>query len=131
MLEQTFLAFDFGLKKIGVAIGDSILKEARPLKVLKSETKARRLQLVEQELQTWQPDLVIVGLPLDAEGKEQLTTRQAQRFANQIQGRFDYPVQMVDERYSSLQAQTIQGYKNVDDAAAAAIILQRYLDTLS
>lgn len=128
--EQTVICFDFGLKKIGVAIGDTLICEARPLKILTSETKVRRFQLVEAVLGEWRPDLVVVGLPLTLDGKEQPASQHARRFANQVEGRFGYPVVLVDERNSSRQAQDFFDAGNQDDAIAAAIILQRYLDSL-
>lgn len=130
MRDYTFIAFDFGLKKIGVAIGDTLLKQARPLDILKSETKERRFELVSKVLEQWQPDYVVVGLPLTLDGQEQEASRHARRFANQLEGRFNCQVILVDERNSSMQAQTYFGAGTDDDAIAAAIVLQRHLDTL-
>lgn len=142
MSEIRYLAFDFGLKKIGVAIGDSLLKHARPLSVLKSETKQQRFALVEALLKEWQPDQVIVGLPLTLEGEEQEASIHARRFANQLHGRYGLEVILVDEQNSSMEAQElIRAFKQLDpkqarrfteedDAVAAAVILQRHLDSL-
>ena len=131
MPEQTFLAFDFGLKKIGVAIGNSLTKSARPLCILKPATKQARFEQIAQLLGEWQPDCVIVGLPLTLEGQEQPASLQSRRFANQLNGRFAVKVELVDERGSSLEAQSYLGNNNDDDAVAASIILQRYLDKLA
>ncbi len=131
MPEQTFLGFDFGLKKIGVAIGNSLTKSARPLCILKPATKQARFEQIALLLDEWQPDCVIVGLPLTLDGEEQPASLQSRRFANQLNGRFAVKVEMVDERGSSLEAQGYLGNNNDDDAVAASIILQRFLDTLA
>ena len=131
MPEQTFLAFDFGLKKIGVAIGNSLTKSARPLCILKPVTKQARFEQIAQLLHEWQPDCIIVGLPLTLDGQEQPASLQSRRFANQLNGRFAIKVEMEDERGSSLEAQSYLGNNNDDDAVAASIILQRYLDKLA
>lgn len=127
--ERTVLAFDYGTQRIGVALGNTVLRSARPLEIIDSDVKIRRFARIEELLVQWQPDLLVVGLPLTPSGGEQLTTRQSRRFANQLQGRYGLPVLLVDERGSTLEAQEIVGNR-ADDAAAAAIILQRYFDTL-
>ncbi|MNX87498.1 putative Holliday junction resolvase [compost metagenome] len=81
-------------------------------------------------LQEWQPQRVVVGLALDADGSEQPATARCRRFANQLNGRFGIAVELVDERGSSMEAQRLLGTHAADDAMAAAVILQRYLDTL-
>lgn len=140
--ETRYLAFDFGLKKIGVAVGDSLLRQARPLTTLKSETKQQRFALIEAVLAEWQPDQVVVGLPLTLEGEEQEASQLARRFANQLHGRYDVEVILVEEQNSSLEAQELlqqmkqwdtkqaRRFAGEDDALAAAVILQRHLDSL-
>lgn len=130
MPEQTLLAFDYGTKKIGVAIGNTLTRHARPLQLLTPVTREQRFQAVAELLRAWQPDVVVVGLPLTLEGLEQPASQQARRFANQLQGRFGVKVVLVDERGSSLEAQQILGTHAPDDAMAAAVILQRHLDAL-
>lgn len=125
---QTLLAFDFGLKKIGVAIGNTITRQARALTILMPVTRAQRLAQVDALLAQWQPDGIVVGLPLTLEGAEQPASRHSRRFARQIEARCRIPVILVDERGSSLEAQQILGSSAADDAVAAAVILQRYLD---
>lgn len=125
---QTLLGFDHGLKKIGVALGNTLMGHARPLCILRSSTRAGRFEQIAQLLQTWQPDRVVVGLPLTLDGGEQDASRQARRFARQLHGRFGVAVELVDERGSSLEAQHILGTHEDDDAMAAAVILQRWLD---
>lgn len=131
MPEQTFLAFDYGLKKIGVAIGNSLTREASPLCILRPATKQLRFEQIGALLQEWKPDCVVVGLPLTLDNQEQYASLRCRRFANQLHGRYGVRVELVDERGSSMQAQEYLGNNNDDDAVAAAIILQRYLDSLA
>lgn len=128
MPELTLLAFDFGLKKIGVAMGNTVLKQAKPLSIIQAQTRQERFAQIEALIKTWQPDLLVVGLPLTTEGEEQYASSHSRRFANQLHGRFNKPVVLVDERGSSLEAQAILGTHEEDDAVAAAVILQRYFD---
>lgn len=130
MPEQILLAFDYGQKKIGVAVGNTLTCHARALTILKPVTRIQRFEQVEQLLQAWQPERVIVGLPLTINGQEQEASRASRRFANQLNGRFNVEVQLVDERGSSVEAQALLGNHTPDDAMAAAVILQRYLDAL-
>ncbi len=125
---QTLLAFDYGLRKIGVAVGNTVTGRARPLGIIRSDERARRFAEIAALLAQWHPDIVVVGLPLTLQGDDQLATVQARRFANQLRGRFGLTVVMVDERHSSLEAQAILASHAEDDAMAAAVILQRYLD---
>lgn len=130
-LEQTLLGLDFGLRKIGVAIGNTLTGRARALTILESTTRQRRFEQLAALFAQWQPDRVVVGLPLAKDGSEQHISRQARRFANQLRGRFGVEVELVDERGSSLEAQKMVRAGEPDDAMAAAVILQRYLDHLS
>ncbi|MFW7341721.1 Holliday junction resolvase RuvX [Pollutimonas sp. H1-120] len=131
MPEQTLLAFDYGTKKIGVAIGNTLTGQARPLEILLSVRRDQRFADIEQLLATWQPDKVIVGLPLASDGGEQYASLRCRRFANQLRGRFGVQVELVDERGSSMEAQQMLGTHDADDAMAAMVILQRYLDALA
>lgn len=131
MPDTTVLAFDYGTRRIGVAIGNTVTRQARPLTILVSTTRQQRFQAIDQLLRDWQPDLVVVGLPLTLDNQEQYASLQARRFANQLHGRFGVRVQLVDERGSSLEAQQLLGSNEADDAMAAAVTLQRYLDALS
>lgn len=127
---ETLLAFDYGLKKIGVAIGNTLTRQARPLEVLRPVTREQRFQLIGELLAHWQPDRVVVGLPLTTEGGEQYASLRCRRFANQLHGRYGLAVELVDERGTSVEAQAVLGNNQDDDAVAAALILQRYLDAL-
>jgi putative Holliday junction resolvase len=130
MPEETLLAFDYGTKKIGIAIGNTLTRQARPMEIIHSEVRDVRFARIAALLDEWQPQRLVVGLALDAEGGEQEATARCRRFANQLHGRFGLPVVLVDERGSSLQAQALLGTHAADDAMAAAVILQRYLDAL-
>jgi len=130
MPEQTLLAFDYGTKKIGVAIGNTLTRQARPLDILLPVTREQRFAAIAGLLAEWQPDAVVVGLPLAADGQEQYASLRCRRFANQLRGRFGVEVVLVDERGSSMEAQSMLGTHAPDDAMAAAVILQRYFDVL-
>lgn len=136
MANRTLLAFDFGTKSIGVAIGQEITGTARALISLKAQEGSPDWQRVEKLLREWQPDLVVVGLPLNMDGTEQPVTAQARKFANRLHGRFGVQVALHDERLSTVEAkaQLFQqgGYRALDkgsvDAASAVIILESWFD---
>ncbi|NYT67478.1 Holliday junction resolvase RuvX [Pusillimonas noertemannii] len=130
MPEETLLAFDYGLKKIGVAVGNTLTRQARPLKILSPVTREQRFAALAALLEEWRPDRVVVGLPLASDGSEQYHSLRCRRFANQLHGRFGVTAELVDERGSSVEAQLALGNHDADDAMAAAIILQRYFDAL-
>ena len=125
-MEGVILAFDFGLKRIGVAIGNTILKTAQPLTVIKEESNTNRFQIIETLLAEWKPIRLIIGLPFHADGTEHDMTKRCRRFANQLHGRFNIATILVDERFSSCVLNFKQG--EADDAHAAALILQQYFD---
>jgi len=125
---DTILAFDFGVKRIGVAIGNTMLRLAEPLKVIKAEDNTTRFADIQKLLDEWTPARLVVGLPMHPDGNEHDMTARARRFANQLNGRFNLPVELVDERYSSAVISAKRG--EVIDDRAAAIILQQYFDTL-
>ena len=130
MPEETLLAFDYGAKKCGVAMGNTLLKQARPLDIILETTRDGRFARIEALLKRWEPERLVVGLALTADGGEQYASQHCRRFARQLEGRFGLPVVLVDERGSSVEAQKMTG-NDPDDAVAAAIILQRYFDTLT
>jgi putative Holliday junction resolvase len=129
-LEETLLAFDYGTKKIGIAIGNTLTRQARPMEIIHSEVRDVRFGRIAALLREWQPQRLVVGLALTADGGEQEATARCRRFANQLHGRYGLPVVLVDERGSSMIAQALLGTNEPDDAMAAAVILQRYLDAL-
>jgi putative holliday junction resolvase len=133
--EATLLAFDYGEKRIGVAIGNSVTRHARALLVLQNRNREYRFEAVGKLIGEWKPDALVVGLPSHPDGTPHAMTQLAKRFGNQLNGRFNLPVTWVDERYSSVEAEAgiRQGAARADmlDAEAARIILQQYLDGLS
>jgi putative Holliday junction resolvase len=124
---QTFLAFDFGLKRTGVATGNRLTLTATPGRTLVAEGDAR-WPAVAQRINDWQPDALVVGIPYHPDGAAHENTQRAQRFARQLRGRFGLPVFEVDERYSTTEA-IAQGHSDAD-AGAACIILEQFLRSL-
>jgi putative Holliday junction resolvase len=124
---QTFLAFDFGQKRTGVASGNRLLRSATPQATIKAEGEARFSQ-VEARIREWQPDALVVGVPFHPDGAPHDNTRAAQRFARQLHGRFHLHVYQVDERYSTTEA-LASGARDAD-AASACIILEQFLRSL-
>ena len=122
-----FLAFDFGLKRTGVANGNSLLRQASPLTTVATEGDAR-FERIARLIAEWQPDALVVGVPVHPDGAPHDNTRRAQRFARQLHGRFGLPVHEVDERYSTTEA-AASGATDLD-AASAAVILDQFLRTL-
>lgn len=123
---RSFLAFDFGLKRVGVASGNSLTGTAQPLRTVAAEGDAR-FAAIGRLIDEWQPDALVVGVPLHPDGAEHENTARARRFARQLHGRFRLPVHEVDERYTTTEAQAA-GARDAD-AAAACIILEQYLRT--
>ncbi|MBL8499234.1 MAG: Holliday junction resolvase RuvX [Nitrosomonas sp.] len=130
------LAFDFGKKRIGVAIGNTAVGVAHPLATVDSEVTERRFALIGQLIQTWQPVLLVVGLPLHSDGTVHELTQLSQRFARRLSGRFNIKVIMKDERYTSETASatlreagvTGRKQKALLDQVAAQHILQSFFD---
>lgn len=122
----TVLAFDFGLKRIGVAVGNTILKQAQPLTIITAATNDDKFSAIALLVSEWEPDIAVIGLPLHPDGAEHEMTQRCRRFANQLHGRFGLTTVLVDERYSSAVLAQERG-KPIDDEAAA-IILQQYFD---
>lgn len=128
--DETLLAFDFGTRKLGVALGNTVTRRAGALEIILAPTRDGRFARIAQLLADWQPQRLVVGLALTTAGTEQHASLQGRRFANQLHGRFGLPVVLVDERGSSMEAQAQLGTHAPEDAVAAAIILQRYLDAI-
>ena len=102
---QTLLGFDFGERRIGVAVGNTLTGAARPLATVAEATVDGRFARIGALLLEWQPAMLVVGRPLHPDGAAHEVTAQAERFARQLQGRFGLPVVLVDERYSTVAAQ--------------------------
>jgi putative holliday junction resolvase len=137
-ISGTVLAFDFGEKRIGVATGETMLKVAHPLTTINGEENEIKFTQIAQLVQEWRPALLVVGLPMHMDGEAHLLTQLSKKFAQRLEGRFNLPVIMVDERLSSaeasqnLSAAGIKGIKQkaMLDAVAAQSILQSYFDGL-
>jgi putative Holliday junction resolvase len=123
---STVIAFDFGLKRIGVAVGNTLLKQATPLAVIAAATNDGKFAAISELLSEWQPDRLVVGMPLHPDGAEHEMTVRCRRFANQLHGRYGLPAELVDERYTSAVLNQQRG-QHVD-SEAAALILQQYFD---
>lgn len=121
---QSFLSFDYGLKRTGVAVGNRWLKSATPQGTISAEGDARFAHIAKR-IQEWQPDALVIGVPTHPDGGEHENTLRARKFGRQLRGRFGLTVYEVDERYSTTEAHS-QGAKDAD-AAAAAIILEQFL----
>ena len=130
------LAFDFGTRKIGVAVGNTLVRVAHPLTTIRGEARAPRFEAIGALVAEWQPRSLVVGLPVHADGTPHAVTAQAERFARSLEGRFGLPVMRIDERYTSqvadadLRAAGVRGAARAEarDAAAAQLILQSWFD---
>ncbi|MGB2080075.1 MAG: Holliday junction resolvase RuvX [Vibrio sp.] len=137
MDNQTIIAFDFGTKSIGSAVGQTITGTAAPLKAFKAQDGTPNWQDIEATLKEWQPDKLVVGLPTDMQGKDltDITTR-AKKFANRLHGRFGYQVELHDERLSTQEARAelfeMGGYKALSkgnvDCQSAVVILESWFE---
>ncbi|AYM79760.1 Holliday junction resolvase RuvX [Janthinobacterium agaricidamnosum] len=123
---DTILAFDFGLKRIGVAIGNTMICQAKPLSVITATANEPKFAAIDNLIKEWGASRIVVGLPSHPDGTEHEMSARCRRFANQVHGRFNLPVELVDERYSSAVIAAKRG--EVIDDRAAAIILQQYFD---
>jgi putative holliday junction resolvase len=121
----TLLAFDYGTRRTGVAVGNTLLRQARPLATLVAEGNAVFTK-AEPLIREWQPAALVVGIPLHPDGAAHDNTRRAERFARRLAGRFGLPVHRVDERYSTTEALAAGARREATDAAAAAILLDQY-----
>ncbi|MEX5412290.1 Holliday junction resolvase RuvX [Atlantibacter hermannii] len=135
-MSGTLLAFDFGTKSIGVAIGQRITGTARPLTAIKANDGTPDWAQFEKLLKEWQPELVVVGLPLNMDGTHQPLTDRARKFANRLHGRFGVKVELQDERLSTVEARAglfeRGGFRALNkgsvDSASAVIILESYFE---
>ncbi len=130
------LGFDYGTRRIGIAIGETLTCTARGLTTLQNRNGRPDWNTIHELLAEWRPNQLVVGLPLHLDGEEQPMTRSARRFANQLRGRFGLPVSYADERLSSQEAEQIlaethgtgQYHKQAIDKLAAQLILQSWLE---
>ncbi|WP_447594800.1 Holliday junction resolvase RuvX [Aquipseudomonas campi] len=132
---RLLLGFDYGTKQIGVAVGQVITGQARELCVLKAQNGVPDWQKVERLIKEWQPDAIVVGLPLNMDGSKSEMSDRAEKFARRLNGRFNLPVHTHDERLTTFEAKGERlaqgqrgGYReNPVDALAAALLLEGWL----
>ena len=134
--DATVLAFDFGTRRIGIAMGNTLTSTAHALTTIDDERTEQRFAAIAALVKEWAPGTLVVGLPVHADGKEHDMTQRARRFARQLEGRFQLPVALVDERWTTEAAQSalddsgVTGRKGkaVRDQVAAQLILQSWFD---
>jgi putative Holliday junction resolvase len=134
--DATILAFDFGTRRVGVAVGNTLTRTAHPLQTIDASRAAMRFAAIAALIDAWLPSRLVVGLPLHADGSEHATTVRARAFARELERRHALPVTLVDERWTTEVARTDlaaagrggRGNRPLRDQAAAAIILQAYFD---
>ena len=134
MKSSTFLAFDFGERRIGVAIGNDLTETANPLTAIDATNDEGRFAAIEALVKDWTQSAFVVGRPAHPDGKAHAMTARCEKFARQLTGRFALPAYLVDERYTSVDAAralsgsklTGQRKKQAIDAEAAAQILRRF-----
>lgn len=132
----TLLALDFGTKRIGIAVGNTISKTAQPLTTINDEKNEVRFTAIAAILKEWQPAALVVGLPCNDDGTPHEMTALCRRFANRLKGRFGLPTILVDERYTSAAASAVLDEEGIHgrqqkfliDQYAAQQILQAYFD---
>jgi len=120
---QTILAFDFGTKKIGVAVGNSLIRQAQSLKTIQNKSLDETFKGIQQLVKEWEVTHLVVGLPTHPDGAEHDMTNRAKRFGNQLHGRLNLPVTWVDERYTSA---TVENKEGDIDSQSAVMILEQY-----
>lgn len=134
--ERTIIGFDFGKKYIGIAVGQEVTGNANPLGSIKANDGIPHWPSLEKYLSEWQPDLVVVGLPLNMDGTEQQLTKDARKFGNRVAGRFGVKVEFQDERLTTADAKeqlfSRGGYRNLKkdniDAESARLIIESFFE---
>ena len=137
MMEGTLIGFDFGSRRIGVAVGETTTRIASPLTAIEGEANDARFEAIGRIVEEWHPAGFVVGRPRHADGSEHAVARLAEKFGRRLEARYNVPVTYVDETLTSAEAEaslkrtrTRAGSKSDVDALAAALILQSYLDEL-
>ncbi len=133
---RTIMAFDFGTKSIGIAVGQEVTGTAAPLAALKARDGVPNWDVLKNIIEQWQPDLAVVGLPLNMDGTEQNVTQRAKTFANRVQGRFGLKVETWDERLTTVDARAmlfeLGGYKKLTkdkvDSVSACVIFTSWAE---
>ena len=124
---RSFLAFDYGTRRVGVATGNTLMRLSQPLRTLALEGDAR-FAAIAALIAEWTPEALVIGVPFHPDGAEHDNTQRARRFGRQLHGRFRLPVHEVDERYTTVEAESA-GARDAD-AAAAALILEQFFREL-
>ena len=137
MMEGTLIGFDFGSRRIGVAVGETSTRIASPLGAIEGEANDARFDAIGRIVEEWRPAGFVVGLPRHADGSEHAVAKLAEKFARRLEARYGVPVAFVDETLTSADAEatlkgtrTRAGRKSDVDALAATLILQSFLDEL-
>lgn len=126
MADLMVMAFDYGTRRVGVAVGNTMTKLGQPLKTIAEPNIDVRFKAIEGLIKEWQPNRLVVGLPCHPDGAEHEMSQKARRFGNQLSGRFQLPVDWVDERYTSAVLEGDPGMRDNLDAQSAALILEQY-----
>ena len=124
--ELTIMAFDYGTRRIGVAVGNTLTKAGQPLKMIAEPSEDMRFRAIQALIKEWQPNQLVVGMPCHPDGTEHEMSAKARRFGNQLHGRFQLPVDWVDERYTSAVLEGDPDMRDNLDAESAALILEQY-----
>lgn len=135
-MANTVIGFDFGTKSIGCAVGQSITGTAQGLLAFKAQDGVPNWDQIEKTIKEWKPDLLVVGLPLNMDGTEQPLTQRVKKFANRLNGRFNLPVELQDERLTTTEAKSEifsrGGYKALQkgkiDSISACLILESWFE---
>jgi putative Holliday junction resolvase len=137
-IEGNIIGFDFGQKRIGVAIGNNISKSAQALITIDSASSNQKFEAIQKIMDEWQPVSIVVGVPFNVDGSEHKVTNLCKKFAKQLEQKYALPIHLIDERYTSIEAGYEIQDKKIDpkkkklliDQIAAKIILQSYLDQI-
>lgn len=128
--DSIILAFDYGLARIGVAIGNTVVKDSRPLTIIHWKKNQEKWKQITAIMESWKPALVVIGIPRHKDGAPNSMTSVCENFANQINGRFNVYVARVDERFSSVEVEN-SGEDYIDDLAAQVILEQWFRETFA
>lgn len=126
MADVMVMAFDYGTRRIGVAVGNSMTKLGQPVKTISEPNTEVRFKAIEALILEWQPQRLVVGLPCHPDGTEHEMSQKARRFGNQLHGRFQLPVDWVDERYTSAVLEGDPDMRDNLDARSAVLIVEQY-----
>ena len=122
----TVMAFDYGTRRVGVAVGNSVTQAGQALKIIAAPNADALFEDIEVLVKEWQPDQLVVGRPVHPDGTEHEMTTKASRFGNQLHGRLKLPVNWVDERYTSAILENDPKIRDNLDAHSAVLILEQY-----